>query len=766
MPSLRRRSSAQSTPAEAPSAERRPRRAGRGRGRDRTPRAALDWGAALDDDAQSWAEDDGGAVSLAEVSAGRVLSLDDAGPAVSWVQGALTRLGLPVAQTGTLGEMTMGLVEQFQRLNGVQVNGMVGPTTLAALERAVQASISLDEFKQLAPGVAEGTLRAYLPHLNASMLRAGIDTDARKAAYIAQLGHESDGFHTLEEYASGADYEGRDDLGNVFAGDGRRFKGRGPIQITGRYNYTRYSEKVGEDLVANPERAATPEVGFKIAAEYWKENDLNRLADEGRFGDITRRINGGTNGWDDRNRRHSRARDLLARTADQPKVTVDAAATPTLGGSLGAEEAMAAVQGPLAEAQAALAAGDLATAKDRAHAAAQAARRARADGSLADAQAEPLIRSAGTLWTRAHQQERGGISGPAAGDLSASAASLDAAELALQSGDFERAKAQAHGAAEQIRERVGAGRMPVDRAEPLLRLAGDLWNRADRMSKGFGQPGTVAASAATVVASVQSGLDRAWAALQEHDPGRAQELAHAAAQTAREGRDSGRAQAEQVEPLIAVAGRIWSAAQDEQRALSTADGSRDEAYAVWTTGRPGGGGGVTSRQLAAGGEWDRSGFLDHHSDRSGSWAANNIRNARNRDLQAYDFTFERVNGSGQALAGTAQGLPLITPWDARVHDIQKTYSGSGGYGRFIALEDLETGLRFSVHHLDTVGDFSKGQTLTGGTVLGTQGGSGAQQHSYATHVDIIGTPEAVEQFVRANQTGRFRSTRRERGDVS
>lgn len=735
-------------------------------GRDRAPGADMDWGAALEEDAQTWAEDAPQRVTLAQVTAGRVLVLGDEGDAVSWVQGALTRLGLPVAQTATMGATTVGLVEQFQRLNGVQVNGMVGPTTLATLQRAVAASLSFDEFKQLARGAPEASLRTYLPHLNASMLRAGIDTDARKAAYIAQLGHESDGFHTLEEYASGAKYEGREDLGNVFSGDGRRFKGRGPIQITGRYNYSRYSELVGEDLIANPERAATPEVGFKIAAEYWKQNDLNRLADEGRFGDITRRINGGTNGWDDRNRRHAQATDVLARSADRPKVTVPSPAAPSPSGPQGAEAALAGVQALLGEAQAALAAGDLGAAKDRAHAAAEAARRARSEGSLADTQAEPWIRSAGTLWTRAHQQERGGIAGPAEGAGASTQASLDAAELALQGGDFQGAKDQAHRTAEQVRERVGGGRMPVDRAEPLLQRAGDLWNRADRMSKGFGAPGTVSASAASVVASVQAGLDRAWAALQKHDHKAAQERAHAAAQAAREGRDSDRAPAEQVEPLIAVAGRIWSAAREAERALSTADGRRGAQHAAWTTGRPRGGGGVTSRQLPAGGEWDHTRFLDHHSDRSSSWAADNIRDARNRDLQAYDFTFERTSGNGQAIAGSAQGLPLISPWDARVHDIHHTYSGSGGYGRFIALEDLETGLRFSVHHLDTVGDFTKGQVLQGGTVIGTQGGSGQQQHSYATHVDIVGTPEAVAAFVRANQTGRFRTTRRDRGDVS
>ena len=167
--------------------------------------------------------------------------------------------------------------------------------------------------------------------------------------------------------------------------------------------------------------------------------------------------------------------------------------------------------------------------------------------------------------------------------------------------------------------------------------------------------------------------------------------------------------------------------------------------------------------MGANGAWSSSQFLDHHSDRANSWAANNIRNGKNRQLQAYDFTFERLNRNGQAIAGSAQGLPLISPWEARVLDIQHTFQGSGGYGKFIALEDLQTGLRFQVNHLDTVEGFSRGQVIDGGTVIGTQGGSGSRRYQYATHVDIVGTVEAVEQFVRANQTGEFRKRTRPEG---
>jgi len=144
--------------------------------------------------------------------------------------------------------------------------------------------------------VVEG-LSKYLP---AEMEKAGITTRLRIAHFLAQIGHESDHFRTTEEYASGRAYEGRRDLGNVKAGDGRRYKGRGVIQITGRANYERYGKKLGIDLVNKPELAATPEISVKTAVAYWADHNLNALADKDDVRRITKRINGGYNGLNSR----------------------------------------------------------------------------------------------------------------------------------------------------------------------------------------------------------------------------------------------------------------------------------------------------------------------------------------------------------------------------------------------------------------------------------------------------------------------------------
>lgn len=171
--------------------------------------------------------------------------------------------------------------------------------------------VTLDQLRRSMPGLSAERAQQMLPHLNAAMREANINTPARKAAFLAQLGHESGSLRYMEEIASGRAYEGRRDLGNTQPGDGVRFKGRGPIQITGRANYAAASRDLGIDLVNNPQLAATPEVGFRLAAWYWNKHDLNRYADSGNFDTITKRINGGYNGKADRDRRYRLAQQAL-----------------------------------------------------------------------------------------------------------------------------------------------------------------------------------------------------------------------------------------------------------------------------------------------------------------------------------------------------------------------------------------------------------------------------------------------------------------------
>lgn len=162
------------------------------------------------------------------------------------------------------------------------------------------------------PGVDYGALAGPFTE---AMGAAGITNVNRAAMWCAQLGHESVGLKYMREIASGAAYEGRADLGNVHPGDGVRYAGRGPIQITGRGNYATLSRWAhGRGLVPsptffvdNPVALEQPRYGFLGAVWYWTaaRPQINGLADGRDLVAVTRAINGGTNGLDDRRQRYT-----------------------------------------------------------------------------------------------------------------------------------------------------------------------------------------------------------------------------------------------------------------------------------------------------------------------------------------------------------------------------------------------------------------------------------------------------------------------------
>lgn len=158
---------------------------------------------------------------------------------------------------------------------------------------------------------AKARISTFAAPLNASMMEFCISTKARQAAFLAQVGHESGQLRYVQELASGSAYEGRTDLGNDQPGDGVRFKGRGLIQITGRANYIACGKALGLDLLLHPELLEEPESACRSAAWFWRSHGLNELADAGDFLRITRRINGGTNGLEDRQALYAKAQEVL-----------------------------------------------------------------------------------------------------------------------------------------------------------------------------------------------------------------------------------------------------------------------------------------------------------------------------------------------------------------------------------------------------------------------------------------------------------------------
>ena len=191
-------------------------------------------------------------------------------------------------------------ITQLQKAVGVKADGIIGRSTLTAVFRKLGASQSRAEELGLAANVH---FRTY----------GILENSLRLIHFLAQLAHESGNFKYMEEIASGAAYEGRKDLGNVNKGDGVRYKGRGPIQLTGRANYRRYGQQLGIDFENNPEIVALPSVGLLVACKFWSDNGLNELADKDDVLSITKRINGGTNGLQDRKDKLKLIKSMLAK---------------------------------------------------------------------------------------------------------------------------------------------------------------------------------------------------------------------------------------------------------------------------------------------------------------------------------------------------------------------------------------------------------------------------------------------------------------------
>ncbi|WP_455852711.1 glycoside hydrolase family 19 protein [Pantoea endophytica] len=203
---------------------------------------------------------------------------------------------------------------------------------------------------QRATGVSDALRDKWFPRIAASMNSFGITTALRQAHFLAQVGHESAGFTKVEEglnYSENAltamfgkritvaqakahgrnaehaanqkmianiIYANRNGNGDVASGEGYRYRGRGLIQITGKANYAALSGQLSADVVANPDLLTENLQAAMSAAAWWKNHGLNELADLDDVTRITKVINGGTNGLEDRKSRLLKAKGILCST--------------------------------------------------------------------------------------------------------------------------------------------------------------------------------------------------------------------------------------------------------------------------------------------------------------------------------------------------------------------------------------------------------------------------------------------------------------------
>lgn len=172
--------------------------------------------------------------------------------------------------------------------------------------------VTLGELQRICPLTRSQVLARYVEPLNAAMVEFEINTPEREAMFLAQVAHESGGFNYVKELASGEAYEGRKDLGNTESGDGVKYKGRGLIQITGKANYAACGDALGLGLIENPELLEQPINAARCSGWFWSTRRLNDIADRGDFLRVTKIINGGTNGFADRQAYYARASEVLA----------------------------------------------------------------------------------------------------------------------------------------------------------------------------------------------------------------------------------------------------------------------------------------------------------------------------------------------------------------------------------------------------------------------------------------------------------------------
>jgi len=194
------------------------------------------------------------------------------------------------------GPSTEKAVKAFQKDAGLPITGSVDPETAKAMANAkpVEYFVPTEVTKNYSD-----TQKTNFTAAEKAAKEAGLE-GAELAAFMAQVAHESDSFRTAKEYASGKAYEGRKDLGNVQAGDGKKYKGRGYIQLTGRDNYKKAGDALGLDLVNNPSLAEKPENAAAISVWFWKTKVQPQVPDFMDVERVTKVVNGGFNGLDER----------------------------------------------------------------------------------------------------------------------------------------------------------------------------------------------------------------------------------------------------------------------------------------------------------------------------------------------------------------------------------------------------------------------------------------------------------------------------------
>lgn len=256
------------------------------------------------------------------------LKLGSEGPDVKKLQ---TVLG--TSPDGKFGPGTQAALKDWQKKNGLSPDGIAGQATLEKM-----GIVSPVIVESTVPGLNTQALKGHVPdsviaQIPDTAAKFNITSNLRLAHFLSQCSHESGGFRSVSEnlnysadglkrvfskyfpgnlnesYAKNPEriasrvYGGRMGNGDESSGDGYKFRGRGYIQLTGKSNYVKFGNFIGEDLVANPDLVAT-KYPLASAAFFFDSNGIWTICDRGATDDVvtavTKRVNGGTIGLDDR----------------------------------------------------------------------------------------------------------------------------------------------------------------------------------------------------------------------------------------------------------------------------------------------------------------------------------------------------------------------------------------------------------------------------------------------------------------------------------
>ncbi|MCL6508730.1 MAG: peptidoglycan-binding protein [Bryobacteraceae bacterium] len=251
----------------------------------------------------------------------KALRVGSAGAAVRQLQRRLKALGFnPGNIDGRFGPATEAAVLAFQRSEGLPADGVVGPRTAAALKlgvtveyRPVIPHVTVGLVSRMFPATPLDNIKRHLPPVLTALSEAELTGKRMVLAALSTIRAETAAFVPVSENQSRFNtspgghpfdlYDYRKDLGNQGPPDGERYRGRGFVQLTGRYNYATFGAAVGlgDELLSNPELANEPEIAARLLAAFLKAREipLEQALLEGDLRAARRLVNGATHGLEE-----------------------------------------------------------------------------------------------------------------------------------------------------------------------------------------------------------------------------------------------------------------------------------------------------------------------------------------------------------------------------------------------------------------------------------------------------------------------------------